>query len=278
MHRELSLLNTECQQLIGDEITAGFFDTNQRLDGLHMLCGESTNRVDMYHQELTSALRFQQASVQASTGYQTEKLNGLESILTRLSNSTNDSLTKWDKMERSVRENEERLGKTIDSISDRLQDVSSMSQSQSSTIKQLVGMIQCLQLDVEGIRNEQQQTSHVTRLKDESPNPPTSKENTFDRNVFYKSISRLCNLDTTKDKDLFSTEAQSIIQELAQIMASLVESMMSPAVIDRQGMITGQRRVALDQIGNILRASCRLNIREQGNFQWLRYYITTLDS
>jgi hypothetical protein len=251
--------------LIGDEITAGFFDTNQRLDGLHMLCGESTNRIDMYHQEVTSALRLQQASVQASTGYQTEKLNGLESILTRLSNSTNDSLTKWDKMERSVRENEERFGKTIDSISDRLQDVSSMSQSQSSTIKQLVGMIQSLQLD-------------VASQKERSQNLPISKED-----VFYESISRLCNLDTEKDKDLFSTEAQSIIRDLAQIMASLVESMMLPAVTDRQGTIGYQRvccrcqrkserrRVVLDQIGTILRASYRLNIREQGNSQCFRH-------
>jgi hypothetical protein len=271
-YRDLSLLNTECQQLIGDEITAGFFDTNQRLDGLHMLCGKGTNRVDMYHQEVTSALRLQQASIQASTGYQTEKLNGLQSILTRLSNSTNDSLTKWDKMERSVRENEERLGKTIYGISDRLQDVSSMSQSQSSTIKQLVGMIRSLQLD-------------VASQKEGSPNPPISKED-----VFYESISRLCNLDTEKDKDLFSTEAQSIIRDLAQIMASLVESMMLPAVTDRQGTIGCQRvccrcqrelerrRVALDQIGNILSASYRLNIREKGNLQWFRHYITTLDS
>jgi hypothetical protein len=223
--------------LIGDEITAGFSDTNQRLDSLLMLCDKSTNQDDIYQQEITSALRLQQDAVQASAGYQTERLNGLQSSLTQLSNCTNDSLTKWDQLERNLRENDMRFGKTIDSISDRLQHVSCMSQSQSSAIKQLVGMIQGLQFDVEGIRHEQQQEHLTTSLNEGSPNLPTSKLKAVDRNVLYESISRLCNLETTKDKALFSTEAQSIIQDLAKIMASVVEDIMSTTVTDQQLML-----------------------------------------
>jgi len=191
-------------------------------------------------------------------------------------------------MERNRRESERRFGHTIDNISDRLQDVSSMSQSQSSVIKQLVGMIQGLQLNVEGIRHEQQQVHHTTSLNDESLNLTTSEEKISDRNLLYESISRLCNLDTTKDKDLFSKEAQSIIQDLGQIMASLIE--VSTAATDQQltkrhgafwcdyrRKIQGRRIDALDQIGNILSASRRLNIREQGNMPWFKNYVTTAE-
>jgi uncharacterized protein YoxC len=279
-YRDLSLLNAEYQQLIGDEITAGFSDTNQRLDGLKKLWSTNTNQVDMYHQELTSALRHQLAAVEASAGHQSEKLNGLQSSLTQLSNSTNDSLTKWNRLEMNLMEKDQRLGQTIDSISDRFQDVSSMSSSQLSAIKQLVGVIQGLQLDVEGMRHEQEQVQHTTSLKGGSPNSASSKGKELDSNVLHGSVSRLCNLDATKDKDLFSKEAQFIIQDLGQIIASLVEDTISTAgtghqlisqglgiCCDCQRKIKGRKINALDQIGNILRASQRLSIREQGNLQ-----------
>lgn len=111
---------------------------------------------------------------------------------------------------------------TINSVSDRLQDVSSMSSVQSSAVQQLVRMIQGLQLDFQGMRHNLQEVKGCTSLKRGSSSFAPSRDNAVDSNGLYQSISRLCNLAAIKDGELFSAEAQLVSREMEEIFASLL--------------------------------------------------------
>ncbi|ERF68622.1 hypothetical protein EPUS_07183 [Endocarpon pusillum Z07020] len=275
---DLNLLSTEYLQLVGDEVTAGFGDTKQCLDTLQMVSRKGTDQADMHHQEIKSALWHGFGTAEASIGHQSAKLDDLQSSLAQISSVTNDSMTKWDRLEMNLEGKDKRLLHTLDEVSDRLRGVSSMSLEQSSTIQQLARMIEGLQLDLQGMRHDLQQAKHDTSANSDSSNLDPSKEEALDSNGVYGSVSRLCSLAAVKDQEFFSVEAQSIIQDLSKITASVLDDTISAAVAeshletldkkpvyfsDMQGEIKRRKNDTLKQIENILRVSQRLCIGKQ---------------
>jgi hypothetical protein len=231
-----------------------------------MFWGSSANQVDVCRQDIISALDVQFNAIEAAAGHQSEKLDGIQSNLTELNSLANESLTKSDRLES--------LLQVVESFSDKFEGVTSMSAAQSSQIRELTGMMKKMQLEMQEMRHDPQRSQHCMRVEDGPSRRTHFGINSTDSNDLYGSFERLCNLATAKGKEVYSKEAQSIIQDLKRLVASLlVEYSISTGEIRGESMENGdqwasyeaQNKDVLHKIENILGASRRLRISEQGN-------------
>jgi hypothetical protein len=230
-----------------------------------MFWGNNANQVDVCRQDIISALDVQFNAIEAAAGHQSEKLDGIQSNLTELNSLANESLTKSDRLES--------LLQVVESFSDKFEGVTSMSAAQSSQIRELTGMMKKMQLEMQEMRHDPQRSQHGMRVEDGPSRRTHFGINSSDSNDLYGSFERLCNLATAKGKEVYSKEAQSIIQDLKRLVASLlVEYSISIGDIPGESMENGDQRASyearnkdvLHKIENILGASRRLRISEQG--------------
>lgn len=240
------------------------------------------DQADMQHREIKSALQHGFGAAEASTGHQSAKLDSLQSNMDQISSLTNESMTKWNQSEMNREGKDRRLLQTLDGVSDRLKGVSSMSREQSSTVQQLARMIEGLHLDLQSMRHDRQQARHGASANGDLSSCEASREKALDSIGLHESISRLCGLAAVKDQEFFSAEAQSIIQDLIKIIASVFDDTIPAAVADsdleesdEEGVFSSdvqremqrQKNDTLEHIGNILRVSQRLRISKKGNMQ-----------
>jgi hypothetical protein len=236
-----------------------------------MLWGNNANQVDACRQDIISALDVQFNAIEAAAGHQSEKLDGIQSNLTELNSLANESLTKSDRLES--------LLQVVESFSDKFEGVTSMSAAQSSQIRELTGMMKKMQLEMQEMRHDPQRSQHGMRVEDGPSRRTHFGINSSDSNDLYGNFERLCNLATAKGKEVYSKEAQSIIQDLKRLVASLlVEYSISTGEIRGESMENRDQRARYDmlkeretqnkdvlhKIENILGASRRLRISEQG--------------
>jgi hypothetical protein len=223
------------------------------------------NNANQRHQDIIPALDAQFHRIEDTADHQSEKLDGIQSNLTELNSLANESLTKSDRLES--------LLQVVESFSDEFEGVTSMSAAQSSQIRELTGMMKKMQLEMQEMRHDPQRSQHDMRVEGGPSSRTHFGINSSDSNDLYGSFERLCNLATAKGKEVYSKEAQSIIQDLKRLVASLlVEYSISIGDIPSESMENGDQRASyeaqnkdvLHKIENILGASRRLRISEQG--------------
>lgn len=259
MYRTLSLLNTGSVQRVDSSISAVSLDTNQRLDKLEMIWSENTNRVKAYRRETTSALERQRDNAEAVAGHHSKMLAGLHSSLNQ--NNTRDRESR----------------QILDKVSGQSDNLLSMSTAQFSEIQELVGTVQNLRLEVQGMRQDQAQRQHGIELEVGCSGLAQTREKAFDNTSYDEAIIRLCNLAVGTKRETSSKEAKSIIHDLKQIIASLLSDAASTAdsryksKTKRHGEAKYdkckekiERKDAVHRIGDILGASRRMWLDRRG--------------
>lgn len=261
----LSLLNTGNVHRVGNSISAVSLETNQRLDKLEMIWSENTNRVKAYRRETTSALERQRDNAEAMAGHHSKVLAGLHSSLNQ--NNTIDRESR----------------QILDKVSGQSDNLLTISTAQFSEIQKLVGTVQDLRLDVQGMRQDQAQRQHGKKLEVGCSGLSQIREKDFDNTGYDEAIIRLCNLAVGTKREISSKEAQSIIHDLKQIIASLLSDAASPAdaryksKTKRHGEAKYdkckekiERKDAVHRIEDILGASRRMWLNRRGALEDVR--------
>lgn len=260
--RILGLLNIESVQLVGNAISAVSGDTNQRFDNLEMVWSKNTSQVNAYHRKITSELRRQRDNAEAMAGHHFKMLDGLPSSL------------------KQKKASDRELRKTLDKVSGQSDGLLSMSAAQFSEIQELVGTVQDLRLEMKGMRDDQAKWRQGKNIEVGCLDLAPSRDETLDGKGYDESIIRLCNLAVGTKKETSSREAQSIIHDLKQIIASLLNDTISP-IHTRYTLKTNQhdeakydkykeeieRKDAVHRIRDILGASRTLRLSRQGTAQ-----------
>lgn len=260
--RILGLLNIESVQLVGNAVSAVSCDTNQRFDGLEMVWSKNTSQVNAYHRKITSELERQRDNAEAMAGHHFKMLDGLPS-----------SLKQKNASDREMRQ-------TLDKVSGQSDGLLSMSAAQFSEIQELVTTVQDLRLEMQGMRDDQAQWRQGKNIGVGGLDLASSREEILEDKGYDESIIRLCDLAIGTKRETSSREAQSIIHDLKQIIASLLNDTISPAYT-LYSLKTNQhdkvkydkykeeleRKDAIHRIRDILGASRGLRLYRRGTAQ-----------
>lgn len=227
-----------------------------------MVWNKNTSQVNANHRKITSELERQRDKAEAMAGHHFKMLDGLSSSLKQKKAS-----------DRGMR-------KTLDKVSGQSDGLLSMSAAQFSEIQELVATVRDLRLEMQGMRDDQAQWRQGKDIGVKGLDLAPSREEILDDKGYDESIIRLCDLAVGTERETSSREAQSIIHDLKQIIASLLNAIISPA----QTLYTLksnqhdevkydkykeeiERQDAIHRIRDILGASRRLRLYRQGTAQ-----------
>lgn len=159
-------------------------------------------------------------------------------------------------------------------LSDRVQETLIMSSKQASeqemTRVQLERIFQALQLGQQENNCNWQRFRHFTGLDVEPSGSVCLGENGSSSTEFPKTFDRISGLATIKEKELFTSEAQSIISDLARVIDSIVEdeSSLNSRKEEMEGLSSRKQRAteeaSLHRVKDILRAARGLFIEHSG--------------
>lgn len=229
-------------QLVSNAISEVSREMNQRFDILETI----------WSREFSSALERQRDNAEAMAGHHSKWLDGISSSLSQ--NNTR----------------ERKLRQTLVKVSDQSDGLLSMSVAQLSEI-------QDLRLEMQGMRYDQAQWRHGKKIGVECSNLAPAREKAFDNKGYRESILRLCNLAKGQKREISSREAQPIIHDLNQIIASPLNDTVTSAdtryrsntkrreeaKYDRRKEEV-ERKDVIHRIRDILGASRRLRLDRRG--------------
>ncbi|MCJ1461879.1 hypothetical protein MMC07_000478 [Pseudocyphellaria aurata] len=171
----------------------------------------NTGQLKAYRREIKTTLDRQHDNTEAIASRQFDMLDGIHSSLNQ-SNTRDDELRT-----------------TLDKVSGQSDNLLSLSAAQFSEIKELVGTVQDLRLEMRRIRHDQTQRQHCNKLEAGYLDPAPTRQKALGEKGYEECIARLCSLTVGTRKETISREAQSVIHDLKYIIVSLLNDTVSPA-------------------------------------------------
>ena len=210
IYRSINKLNKRKLEYVGDTVTAFSSDVTRRLVGLETKCNENSNQAEANHQSLVSIMNRQNQE--------------LRSGRTEIKDFTDCCSTYFDQAARQRGDDQGRLIQAIDHVSNRIGDSTDMSARQYLTIQEqlqkLMGVFQDMRLNQQEKIQDVRENQEIIPTTTESPELCHRHKACTDGIRLSESLGRLCSVSTRRTGDVYSTEAQRIIHDLQEVIAS----------------------------------------------------------